>query len=346
MDTVVLDGTTYKKASVVAKEFKYTSDYVGQLCRAGKVDAHLVGRTWFVNSDSLTVHKKAKYQQKTKRNPAEAEVVLTNKTKPSRIEVNPVVKSKTMKGLVEEAELLQDPTEKKLHVYYEPDEGSLFPTLHKQKTEPPTYLVVEPANATKIKVEGRKKNTLFTAGELPEVSLSGSLNIEDLPEGEIIQEPEEGSVEPAKKLTVTESSSNEISAKKDLNKRTFTEKLSEKSVAVSYQEEECVDESEKTQKAVPQQDTVIKTDSVTTSTAKQANSFAPAVTRDATRVQVPEKPMVTTNSTMYPLTATVLAFVIALLMFSASSQIFVNDNSYDSTITLQVANLMELLKSE
>jgi len=42
MDKVVFDKKEYTKASIAAKQFKYTSDYVGQLCRLEKVDARLV----------------------------------------------------------------------------------------------------------------------------------------------------------------------------------------------------------------------------------------------------------------------------------------------------------------
>lgn len=56
METVVIDGVTYTKASTLAKEFRYTTDYIGQLCRAGKVDAQLVGRSWYASRDSLEDH--------------------------------------------------------------------------------------------------------------------------------------------------------------------------------------------------------------------------------------------------------------------------------------------------
>jgi len=56
MNTVVIDGVTYTKAGTLAKKFRYTTDYIGQLCRAEKVDAQLVGRSWYVSEDSLEAH--------------------------------------------------------------------------------------------------------------------------------------------------------------------------------------------------------------------------------------------------------------------------------------------------
>jgi hypothetical protein len=57
MEVLILDGKSYVKASKAAKELGYATDYVGQLCRGGKVDAHLIGRTWYVNKEELSTHK-------------------------------------------------------------------------------------------------------------------------------------------------------------------------------------------------------------------------------------------------------------------------------------------------
>ncbi len=57
METLVLDGKEFVKASKAADDLGYTADYVGQLCRAGKVSAHLVGRTWYVNVTELGTHR-------------------------------------------------------------------------------------------------------------------------------------------------------------------------------------------------------------------------------------------------------------------------------------------------
>ena len=56
MKNVTLEGIDFVKASEVAKQFGYTSDYIGQPCRSKKINARLVGRTWFVNIPSLEAH--------------------------------------------------------------------------------------------------------------------------------------------------------------------------------------------------------------------------------------------------------------------------------------------------
>jgi len=62
MNTIEIKGIEYVKASVIAENFGYTTDYVGQLCRGEKVDATLVGRTWYVNPDSIHDHKSTRYR--------------------------------------------------------------------------------------------------------------------------------------------------------------------------------------------------------------------------------------------------------------------------------------------
>lgn len=57
MDILNHNGAVYVKASVLAKRHRYTTDYIGQLCRQNKVDAQLVGRAWYVNENSLLTHK-------------------------------------------------------------------------------------------------------------------------------------------------------------------------------------------------------------------------------------------------------------------------------------------------
>ncbi len=57
MEVLTLNGQKYVKASKAARDLGYASDYVGQLCRKGTVDAHLVGRTWYVNPETLGAHR-------------------------------------------------------------------------------------------------------------------------------------------------------------------------------------------------------------------------------------------------------------------------------------------------
>lgn len=51
-----LDDGKYISVREAADKTKYTIDYIGQLCRAGKIKAHRVGYNWFVGEDSILVH--------------------------------------------------------------------------------------------------------------------------------------------------------------------------------------------------------------------------------------------------------------------------------------------------
>lgn len=62
METVEVQGVTYVRAKDIARKYGYTSDYIGQLCRAGKIHAQQVGRNWFVVEDSVAEHKDGRYR--------------------------------------------------------------------------------------------------------------------------------------------------------------------------------------------------------------------------------------------------------------------------------------------
>lgn len=84
MEVLILDGKSYVKASKAAKDLGYATDYVGQLCRSGQVDSHLIGRTWYVNQDELSTHKvekkrmsRVKAREYAKKSIAESKVKIT-----------------------------------------------------------------------------------------------------------------------------------------------------------------------------------------------------------------------------------------------------------------------------
>jgi hypothetical protein len=56
-DRIELEGKMYISSAEAAREMKYTKDYIGQLARAGKIDAKLIGRSWYVAEESLKEHK-------------------------------------------------------------------------------------------------------------------------------------------------------------------------------------------------------------------------------------------------------------------------------------------------
>lgn len=100
MNSIVLDGVTYVKVKDIAKKYHYTTDYVGQLCRSGKINCHLVGRSWYVSEDSLNVHKnsgsKKNRQDEIVLN---SNVYLGNSGDAEPVEVRPFVTKKIARSL-------------------------------------------------------------------------------------------------------------------------------------------------------------------------------------------------------------------------------------------------------
>ncbi len=198
MQTVVFEGKEYTKASVLAERFRYTQDYLGQLCRAKKVDARLVGRAWYVNLDSLELHRKSRYkteqgeplvkavadESEEKSNQPVVNVaapVITKKASNhylSRIDVEPVLRQKTVKILQNEAGKL-----KELPVRYERDDFSLIPKVN--RTAISTALPISIAEADEISVKKTKEHiriTDFKAEPLPEIYLKGKIGVVGIPE--------------------------------------------------------------------------------------------------------------------------------------------------------------------
>lgn len=58
-DSITIDGKIYISSRRAAEMSRYSNDYIGQLSRAGKVNARMMGRTWFVDQESLMSHKRS-----------------------------------------------------------------------------------------------------------------------------------------------------------------------------------------------------------------------------------------------------------------------------------------------
>lgn len=180
MESVIFDGKEYIKASVLAERFNYTQDYLGQLCRAKKVDARLVGRAWYLNLDSLQGHKKTRYKS-----PEKLPVDPKKPTLPTpqhfltRIDVESVLKKKTVK-------ILKNNKAGKLNEYavkYENDDYSLIPRVNRTSVSKPINIL--PADSDDLSVKASKESvrvTTFKAEPLPEVYLKGTLKVDGIPE--------------------------------------------------------------------------------------------------------------------------------------------------------------------
>lgn len=57
MDEIVIEEKKYISSKQAAKVTGYAKDYIGQLCREGRVPARLVGRSWYVLESAIQDHR-------------------------------------------------------------------------------------------------------------------------------------------------------------------------------------------------------------------------------------------------------------------------------------------------
>lgn len=187
MKEVTIDGVRYVSAAIAAKEFKYTTDYIGQLCRAKRVDAQLVGRSWYVNPDSLAALRTGgKYSRTKSKNTKADEPVYDVK-----VSVEPVLNKTTVKMndflSVESKNFAKRIDWKPLR--YESDEADLLPSL---KPVEPKIVKVDLAESSEIAIKSGPKSTNFITSELPAVSLKGKLKVTSIEEAFIDESVDDG----------------------------------------------------------------------------------------------------------------------------------------------------------
>jgi len=190
MHHVTINDESYVKAADIARELGYTGDYVGQLCRAQKVEAQLVGRSWYVSEQSIRDHKKNRYRS-TKAATAKSvkKTIHTISSEGKKgyavpVEVN---KNKTSQSAYAKESFYARAPEPKKTTYHE-DGTELIPLggLAENKTG---TLSVSLAGATEVKVKTRSSIYDFDPTPRDEIRFAGSLDIEEVEDQEPIEEP-------------------------------------------------------------------------------------------------------------------------------------------------------------
>ena len=87
-EALTIDGRRYLSVKVAATLADYTADYVGQLCRAGKIIATRIGRAWYVEESSLIAHKEAQVLKAEEVSPRE-EASQSPARRPTRTRISP-----------------------------------------------------------------------------------------------------------------------------------------------------------------------------------------------------------------------------------------------------------------
>lgn len=171
METVTIDDVQYVKASVLAKRHNYTADYIGQLCRARKVDAHLVGRTWYVYPPSLDGHKTTRYSELRSNEKTIHNSLISESSR--RDVVSPVSK-KTVKS---QSPHFHDRVFWK-NPKYQGDTSELLPEIKKQPV-PLQEMKIELADSERVRVASASKNVTMISQPMPAVALAGTLKVLD-----------------------------------------------------------------------------------------------------------------------------------------------------------------------
>lgn len=76
MDEITIEGKVYISSKQAAKITGYAKDYVGQLCREGRVEARHIGRNWYVLEDSIREHRFGAPEEKPVEVPNRTESVI------------------------------------------------------------------------------------------------------------------------------------------------------------------------------------------------------------------------------------------------------------------------------
>ena len=188
MQKISFGNKEYVKASAIAKRFRYTQDYVGQLCRNKKVDARLVGRTWYVEPDSVAAYRKTKHSTQkstatkvalntqSKRNPNPKSVAAVPRSKTLKSTQRPATSSSATPVTYSNDSEVSIPIVRKAEgarsLTVTSDTASTNSTKEAPDTKPAQ--TKKPTQKIKIKKSGPQK-TNYSTEKMPEISLSGKL---------------------------------------------------------------------------------------------------------------------------------------------------------------------------
>jgi hypothetical protein len=168
MQELVLNGKTYVKATDIAKHLGYTSDYVGQLCRSGKVDAEQVGRAWYVVPETIHAHKQTRYRTNQVKSKAAVAAYKEAQRKPRTAVSTPSYTQHLRVHHYEADETDLIPAPKK------PDVHHVQVEMAGRSNQSPELAVEKPKP---VRVEATTKKHRFKAEKTDEARFTGSVKI-------------------------------------------------------------------------------------------------------------------------------------------------------------------------
>lgn len=192
MDELMLSGKRYISSRRIARENGYTSDYIGQLIRGGKIVGQKVGRAWYVDAASFDAYLNGEGA------PATASVIPAVEEKAEMISSEPVVEeiveeaAPELKEEVAEEKIIEEEVEEKeaaikieikkeapahapLHVYvkeeptpgglrYYADDAPSLPTIKTMHSEIPVHAPSAVVAQKRVSVRGNLPVALALVG--------------------------------------------------------------------------------------------------------------------------------------------------------------------------------------
>ncbi len=158
MEVLVLDGKNYVKASKAARDLGYTTDYVGQLCRSGQINAHLIGRTWYVDQEQLGTHRVEKKRMSRTKAREQARALIQSTRAQSTASQN---------------------TSRNIPISYENDASPLIPETRKLSISSELYTVVPESEEHSMNVIENKGKKILMSGDLKIVDVTDAPLEED-----------------------------------------------------------------------------------------------------------------------------------------------------------------------
>lgn len=293
-----------------------------------KVDARLVGRTWFVNVDSIKSYRHTKKNKKsTKGSAKDSKLDTARETRPLRLDVPSVLSNKTVKII--SANNYRPSTTRLLRVAYDRDEEALIPSLTKKQAMAPKTIVINQADAKKVTISGKDTKSLsFAPTSLPDIALSGKLKITDLVDDEIptsdTNSSHKNKVKSAGKI-LTSNKGREYIAKKMGESKANNKHPSEVSKEEAF-----------FNKILDDKNIVSKNSQIGTIMPSQ---FTPLSIKEG---RAHKKLSIIVLAS--PLLAVVVATLCSAILFSADSRVVASESFFESNIVFQVANLLEVFE--
>lgn len=346
MEYLKIGEKTFVKAAKVAQNLGYTADYIGQLCRSGKVNAKLVGRTWYVEEASVKAHKKGRYR--SVKSVATKELKRRVKSEAARGHSVPL-RTALSPAATEEARRRQATPARYLH-----DDSALMPIpikKYKQEAVPESTTAAQSIPITSaeavvatesVPVKSKRSVTTFEASELPKVRFKGKLKVasaED--EEEISRETEPKQEEEATATTSTDAPASDpavaddapddstpVSADVVLDDATKVAMVAAKKPTPTKQPKKVVGKAQ-----LPAPKTTGSVDGVRT---EQVREVAATATK---------RPASAAGHWLLRITITFVLLVVALVVLSIRHQVIVDDSSITNQYILDIYDTISFIKS-